>query len=286
MKIAFTKILLLTIVTTLLSSCAFFYGDNQRKGTSSSLVDYLYPDGQVPPKHEEVIPNLHLPLRVGLAFVPSQQYGSPTLPEAKKMALLEKVKKNFSSLDYVKEIVIVPETYMRSSKGFEGVDQIARLYGIDVMALVSYDQVSVTTETKSSILYWTIVGAYFIKGNENKSTTFVDTAVFDVASRKMLLRAPGVSDTEKSSTLVEVTEGARQNSEEGFELAMTNMSANLAVELDGFKERIKQDKSVQITRSEGYGGGGAIQFPLLLALAAFLAGRGLLRAYLRGQSKK
>ncbi len=191
------------------------------------------------------------------------------LPEAKKTQLLEAVKQKFAGLDYVKEIIIVPETYMRSSKGFEGVGQIARLYSLDIVALVSYDQVAVTSETKSSILYWTIVGAYFIKGNQNQATTFVDTAVFDVNSRKMLFRAPGVSDTQQTSTLVEVDQVNREAREKGFELAMMDMSNNLAAELDRFKEKIKEDKSVQITHREGYGGGGGIQWPLLLTVIGF-----------------
>ncbi len=191
------------------------------------------------------------------------------LPEAKKTQLLEEVKQKFVGLDYVKEIVIVPETYMRSSKGFEGVGQIARLYGLDIVALVSYDQVTVTSETKSSVLYWTIVGAYFIKGNQNQATTFVDTAVFDVNSRKMLFRAPGVSDTQQSSTLVEVNQASRAAREKGFELAMQDMSNNLAAELDLFKEKIKQDKSVHIAHRQGYGGGGGMQWPVLLLIIGF-----------------
>ena len=62
------------------------------------------------------------------------------------------------------------------------------------MALVSYDQVANTSEKTSSLLYWTIVGAYVVKGNKNDVQTFVDTAVFDMATRKLLFRAPGVSD--------------------------------------------------------------------------------------------
>ena len=34
-----------------------------RNGTSSSLVDYLYPEGQEPPDVEQTIPYLVLPLR-------------------------------------------------------------------------------------------------------------------------------------------------------------------------------------------------------------------------------
>jgi rhombotail lipoprotein len=270
MRIMINKAILFAITALLLTSCATYFGQGDRRGASSSLVDYLYPGGQIPPKHEETTPHLSLPLTVGLAFVPSQKSSSFSLPEAKKTQLLENVKKNFVGLDYVTEIVVVPETYMRSSKGFEGVGQIARLYGLDIVALVSYDQVAVTSDTKSSILYWTIVGAYFIKGNQNQATTFVDTAVFDVNSRKMLFRAPGVSEIQKSSTLVEVNQADRETREKGFELAMVDMSKNLTVELDRFKEKIKEDKSVQITHRQGYGGGGGVQWPILLILAGLL----------------
>lgn len=203
MKSILSKVALLMVLTAQLTACVTGYADG-RRGVSSSLVDYLYPEGEVPPKYEETTPHLRLPLTVGLAFVPSQKSNGFSLPEAKKVQLLEEVKRNFSNLEYVREINIIPDTYMRSAKGFDGAQQIARLYGLDVMALVSYDQVATSTETKSSLLYWTIVGAYLIKGNENQVTTFVDTAVFDMQSRKMLLRAPGVSETRLTSTLVEV----------------------------------------------------------------------------------
>jgi len=267
MKTSISKIYVVSIATLFLTSCTSYFSHESRRGVSSSLVDYLYPDGQIPKKHEETMPHLRLPIKVGLAFVPSQRGGSISLPEAKKSQLLEGVKKKFSGLNYVKEIKIIPETYMRSSKGFEGVGQIARLYGLDIVALVSYDQVIFTSEMKSSVLYWTIVGAYLIKGNQNQATTFIDTAVFDVNSRKMLFRAPGVSDIKKSSTLMQVSQVSNKTKEMGFKLAMTDMSSNLANELSRFKEKIKNDKSVKITLRQGYGGGGGIQWPLLLILA-------------------
>lgn len=268
MKSKLTQFGLLIVMALHLSACVSGFGSDGRRGVSSSLVDYLYPEGQVPPKYEETTPHLRLPLVVGLAFVPSQKNSEFALPEAKKMQLLEQVRERFGGLEYVRDITIIPDTYMRSSKGFEGVDQIARLYGLDVMALVSYDQVAVSSETKSSLLYWTIVGAYFIKGNQNQVTTFVDTAVFDVNSRKMLLRAPGVSEAQRSSTLVEVNQVNRAARSEGFELAMADMSSNLAVELNRFRDRIKKDKSVQVSRRQGYsGGGGALQWPLVMLLA-------------------
>lgn len=265
MQSVFRRLSALVGICLLVTSCAGYMGDH-RRGVSSSLVDYLYPDGEIPPKHDQTTPHLTLPLTVGLAFVPAQDFASFMIPEAQKMQLLEEVKKKFADLDFIKEIVVIPETYLRSSKGFEGIGQIARLYGLDVVALVSYDQVSVTSETTSSLLYWTIVGAYVIKGNENSATTFVDTAVFDVRSRKMLFRAPGVNETSKKSTLIGVDASERDTREEGFELAMADMSTNLAAEIDRFKQKIKEDKSVQISHSEGYGGGGAVPLPVLLLL--------------------
>lgn len=267
MKLTLSKLALILATALCLTACVTGFGGDGRRGVSSSLVDYLYPEGEVPPKYEETVPHLRLPLSVGLAFVPSQQNSAFELSEARKMQLLEQVRQKFSVLDYVREITIIPDTYMRSAKGFTGAQQIARLYGLDVMALVSYDQVASSTETKSSLLYWTIVGAYLIKGNENQVTTFVDTAVFDMQSRKMLLRAPGVSETKLSSTLVEVDKVNRKARDLDFALAMQDMSDNLAFELDRFKQRVKQDKSVEVSHRAGYGGGGALQWPLVILLA-------------------
>ncbi|HEY5655195.1 MAG TPA: hypothetical protein VIS04_05100, partial [Woeseiaceae bacterium] len=59
----------------ILAGCSSFwslYSGQSRRGVSSSLVDYLYPEGQEPPAYSEQIPRLELPLRVGLAFVPSR----------------------------------------------------------------------------------------------------------------------------------------------------------------------------------------------------------------------
>ena len=73
MKSILIKLGLLFVVVLQLSACVTGFGSDGRRGVSSSLVDYLYPEGQVPPKYEETVPHLRLPLTVGLAFVPSQK---------------------------------------------------------------------------------------------------------------------------------------------------------------------------------------------------------------------
>jgi rhombotail lipoprotein len=259
----------------LLTGCAGLFGQGNREGVSSSLVDYLYPEGEKPPEQTAVTPNLELPLTVGIAFVPT--YGNAALSEAERMNLLNKVKSHFEGREYIREIAVIPEAYMRSGRGFQSLEQVARLYNLDVVALVSYDQVAHTDERTSSFLYWTIVGAYVVKGNENDVNTFVDTAVFDVASNKLLFRAPGVSDITSSTTYVEMDADRRATQQKGFEQAMADMTVNLDKELDVFKERIREDQSVRISytpsyRSSGGSGGGGTSGIVALTVLALLIG--------------
>jgi rhombotail lipoprotein len=261
-------LLLFIFMTT---ACAGLLGSSRREGVSSSLVDYLYPEGEQPPPPTGQFPQLQLPLRIGLAFVPAGYGNSQGLSEAERMKMLNDVKTTFTGRDFIEEIAVIPQAYMGTGRGFTALEQTARLYDLDVMALVSYDQVANTSEKTSSLLYWTIVGAYVVKGNKNDAQTFVDTAVFDIATRKLLFRAPGVSEIQSSATLVDQAQDMRVIQRKGFEQAMADMTKNLDAELARFKERIRTDGSVKVTRATGSsGGGGAIDAGLLALLASFL----------------
>ena len=263
--------LTLSLASLALVSCTSFWQlgtGSTRKGVSSSLVNYLYPAGEEPPPYNETVPRLELPLRVGIAFVPpSSNLDIPGLSEATKIGLLEKVRAQFLDRDYISDIQVIPDSYMRGSRGFTGLEQIARLYGVDIVALVSYDQVVATDDTKSSILYWTIIGAYFIEGSRNDVQTFVDTAVFDLATKKLMIRAPGIDKATQKSTLVESSQELRTARSDSFGRAMADMTTNLEAELDRFELRLKEDPTVaQVDSSAMPGGGGAIGFASVLAL--------------------
>ena len=247
--------------------------NNNRQGVSSSLVDYLYPDGEIPEQPSDELPTLKVPLRIGLAFVPGSDAAG--FNESRKQQLLEKVKLHFMKYPFIDEIQIIPETYLSARRGFTTVGQVARLYGVDVMALVSYDQVIHTDDTKASLLYWTIVGAYFIKGSQFDTATFVDTAVFDVSTRKLLFRAPGVDDLEATATLINSPEALREARTKSFENAVTNMVTNLDKEMSGFKDRInnKQDKVANVSYRADYNGGGAMLWCLVLLFVPITARR-------------
>ena len=230
--------LTLSLASLALVSCTSFWQlgtGSTRKGVSSSLVNYLYPAGEEPPPY--------------------------------KIELLEKVRAQFLDRDYISDIQVIPDSYMRGSRGFTGLEQIARLYGVDIVALVSYDQVVATDDTKSSILYWTIIGAYFIEGSRNDVQTFVDTAVFDLATKKLMIRAPGIDKATQKSTLVESSQELRTARSDSFGRAMADMTTNLEAELDRFELRLKEDPTVaQVDSSAMPGGGGAIGFASVLAL--------------------
>ncbi|MFT7561027.1 MAG: rhombotail lipoprotein [Flavobacteriales bacterium] len=262
------KIFIIIFVLITLSSCSAVLSDNTGKKTvSSSLIDFLYPDKGSRSEHKPELPVLKLPVKVGLAFVPSEGWGSSEIYNGDQVELLEKVKKSFLQYEYIDRIEVIPSTYLKGGEGFTTLEQVARLYDIDVIALVSYDQVTQSVENNAALLYWTIVGMYVIPGNENSIRTFVDTAVFDIQSKKMLFRAPGINKLEKRTTAVGIDETLSKKSLEGFDLAVTDMIANLDSELGRFKARVKEENVAKIEHREGYSGGGSFApYSLLLLL--------------------
>ncbi|GAB3052343.1 rhombotarget lipoprotein [Simiduia litorea] len=261
------------MLIALLGCSSFVNEGSNRNAVSSSLVDYLYPNKDDRNEVKPDLPLLQLPVKVGLAFVPSSGY-SPRqqLSIAQEMALLEKVKTSFSAYDYIDRIDLIPSTYLRNGRGFDALEQLARLHDVDVMALVSYDQVMQTIDNNASLLYWTIVGLYVIPASDNSIQTFVDTAVFDVKSRKMLFRAPGVNRIDQRSTAIGVADTMTENSFKGFDTAVQDMVVNLDAELGRFKDRVKNEKIAKVEHRAGYSGsGGAIDFIFLgLMLCACL----------------
>ncbi|MBW4965467.1 rhombotarget lipoprotein [Pseudoalteromonas sp. CR1] len=246
------------LMVFLLTSCSALVSNHSNKNTrSSSLVDFLYPNKDSRAAYKPEIPVLKLPVTVGISFVPSKEWRANGIESQNEVALLEKVKKSFLQYDYIDRIEVIPSTYLKGGEGFSALEQVGRLYDVDVMALVSYDQVTQTYENNAALLYWTIVGMYVIPGNENTIQTFVDTAVFDIKSKKMLFRAPGISKLEKRTTAIGIDETLNEKSLEGFNLAVIDMSLNLDAELARFKTRVKEEKIAKIENKDGSSSAGA-----------------------------
>jgi len=261
----------LIVIFSILGACTMLENGNQRV-VESSLVNYLYPDhsvAMVTNRAEREIPNIMLPTKIGIAFVPTAYHsGHSPLSESFQIELLQDVKAQFQQYDFIQEIEIIPTTYLKPQGGFVNLQQVARIHDVDLMALVSYDQVQKKYLRDSSIMYLTIVGAYIFKGETIAAETFIDTAVFDVRTETLLLRAPGLSSKRKNSTALQNERVKDSVTQQGFQLAIDDMNVNLEQELEQFKEKVKAGKKVKVRYAEGYSGGGqtSLFFLLLLVL--------------------
>ncbi len=268
----------LSVAGLLLGGCETFWfaGNNEkiRQGQSSSLVEYLYPHGE-PPVPDNALPHLDLPIRVGIAFVPTRIGSGPSAKE--KHELLDRVAVSFADRPFVENIEVIPDVYLRSRRGTLGLRQIAHLHNVDVMALVSYDQLSISAERDSAILYWTVVGALFIKGNSNEVHTMIDTAVFDANSSKLLMRAPGVSKQSRNSNLIDNAQTLRQLNFEGFSRSTDDMIVNLDDALENFRTEVQEGQRAEVTWKAGHGGGGQTDLALLALLTLLLSAKLLRR---------
>jgi rhombotail lipoprotein len=248
---------------------------------SSSLVDFLYPQaagGTVP--RQDTVPELRLPLRVGLAFLPARD-GRPALDAARQDQLLERIRQHFSDRRFVNEIVIIPDYYLAQRRGFEGLEGVQRLYGVDVMALVSYDQAVHGDENGWSLGYVTIVGAFVLKGDRYDISTLVDLAVVDPLSRSLVLRAGGVDVRHGNSTLIDADRETRDAGVQGFGAATDQMIEHFDVALAHMETEVRAgkanvrvvNKSNNMVPSRGGGGAGALSWTWVTLLALAVARR-------------
>jgi len=294
-------VLLVAILALSLTACRVFERSETR--ASTSLVGFLYPTGAPPPR-ENSIPQLRLPVRVGLAFLPSRAGMEPVgLEAARRDELLERIRQRFADRKFVSDIVIVPDYYLKGSGGFESpqgiqplygvrggggfesLQGVQRLYDVDVMALVSYDQVTYRDDNKWSLGYLTIVGAYVVKGTRHDVTTLMDLAVVDPASRSILLRAGGTDDRHGATTLIDANRESRRFRGDSFDRATDELIEHFDTALTKFETDVRTGKaSVQVVHRDGRGGGGALDPSWLVLLATGFLGKVLrARAVVRAQ---
>ncbi|MGC1459767.1 MAG: rhombotarget lipoprotein [Steroidobacteraceae bacterium] len=241
--------------------------------SSSSLVDFLYPGRLPPPATEQ--PQLKIPLRVGLAFLPSANAQAAGLDEAQKETLLERIKQRFASRKFVTDIVVLPDYYLSGHRGYAGLNGVQRLYGVDVIALVSFDQETHLDQNNWSLAYLTIVGAYVVKGSRHDVSTLVDLAVVDPESRQLIIRAGGTDVRHGNTTLIDAARKARETDITGFDAATDQMIEHFDAALSKFEADVRSGTapirvvSKNATGAPGGGGalGGGFIGLLLLAVA-------------------
>jgi rhombotail lipoprotein len=260
-----------------LGGCSWMFNSQhfgRGQQSSTPLVDFLYADGKVP--EQDAQPELQLPIRVAVSFLPGGSGPGNASPGAiEREQVLTALRAHFKALPYVSEIVIVPDYYLHAGKGdgLMQIEQLSRLHRADLFALVSYDQVQNSFQNKRSLAYWTIVGAYLVRGDRNETHTLLDVAVIDPKSRTLVMRAGGTSAIQGNVTAVDagrhsVAQGAR-----GFELATEQLIANFSRELTDFEQRVRDGTApVKVVRQGAKsGGGGALDLAMMALLSGCLA---------------
>lgn len=261
---------------------------NRHAQNSTSLIEYLYPNGASAPR-DNAQPQLQLPLRVGLAFLPSRGPEAENgLDAAHKEALLEEIRKRFITRKFVAEIVVIPDYYLQGKEGFAGLQGVQRLYSVDLMALVSYDQVAHEDSNDWSLGYATILGAYFLKGTRHDVSTLVDLAVVDPATHSLVLRAGGYDNRHGDVTLMDEPRRLREAAAAGFTAATRQMIEHFDGALTAFESEVREGKAnVRVVSNKNTaGGGGSLEGWWLLALLPLAAAQGCARMRTHGRQMR
>jgi rhombotail lipoprotein len=272
------RLMTLATLSLMLGGCAWMDDVRGRTAQASTpLVDFLYTDGRVP--EQDAQPELHLPIRVAVSFLPGASGPRGFQPGAiDRGKVLTAVREHFKSLPYVSEIVIIPDYYLQSGKGdgLAQIEQLSRLYRIDLFALVSYDQIQNSYQNDRALAYWTIVGAYFVRGDRNETHTLLDMAVIDPVSRALVMRAGGTSALAGNVTGVEAEHHSVAQSTRGFELATAQLITNFSRELADFEQRVRDGTApVKVVRQGSKSGGSGALDPLLLAALLAMVAMGI-----------
>lgn len=252
--------LLLATLLALTAGCASMDNTTRQRQVASVLA-YLFPGTDKAPATPEAVAEIKVPFRIGVAFVPDTLDPKFRLPENDRMKLATQVGTAFSGYPFIREIVPVPSLYLEPAGGFANLDRVAALLKLDVMALISFDQVQNSGANGWSFLYWTGIGAYAIDGDQYDILTSVETTVFDVKSRQLLMRAGGISNRKGKATMVGFTEEARAARSQGFDEAVKEMIGKLHTEVRAFRERAPKDPHIRLVLPPGYDAGASAPRP-------------------------
>lgn len=234
-----------------LAGCAAMEQGNKQRQVAS-VLSFLFPGKSEPPAPTSQVAVLNVPFRVGVAFVPDSAKAEVRLSETERQALASKVREAFAAFPFVSRIETVPSLYLEPGGGFANLERVAALLNLDVIALLSYDQVQHADASGWSFLYWTGVGAYVIEGDKFEVLTAVECTVFDIRSHRLLMRAAGTATNKGGATMVGFSEKAREARGRSFAEAMDGMIGSLRAEVQAFRERAPKDPMIKLVLPPGY----------------------------------
>ena len=265
--IRFMIMSLVALTAVLAAGCGGMGGGQHRR--SANLSAFIYPAGSPKPDAAPVSA-LPVPLRVGMAFVPvdgcstnnsfayasagpnyanastgcrdpNPNYAYPPnrlISENEHLELMKQICGGLGQYPALKSAELVSSDYVVARGGFDNLDRLRSLYGLDVIILLSYDQVQFTDEGMLTLSYWTIVGAYMVPGEKIDTRTVMEAAAYDIANRRLLFRASGEGRIKGSSTPINLSEQLRVESNKSFQMAAARLAAALSREVEAFAKKL------------------------------------------------
>jgi len=248
------------LVAVIASGCGSMAAKQSKQ--TASVVDYLYSGQQPQEKMQRAsIAELNIPLRIGIAFVPGVADPRFGITEVEQIRWSTQIKAAFEKYPFVGELVVIPTRYLNNGGGFENLRQLATLFNLEVIALLSYDQIQFSEPNKLSVTYWTGIGAYLVPGDQYDIHTVLETTVFDIRTRKLLFHAPGTSTVKGSSTWIKLSDSSRQARAEGFDKALQQLIPNVDAALQAFRKQAQDDPAIRLSVPAGYDPNALRQLP-------------------------
>jgi rhombotail lipoprotein len=99
---------------------------------NTSIIRFLGADENTIKIQENVEPTITVPLKVGIAFAPSLDYGEG-FPENERMNLMQQIASQFKEYKFVESIELIPSLYLEEGGGFSNLDKLRQLFDIDVI---------------------------------------------------------------------------------------------------------------------------------------------------------
>lgn len=245
------SIVAMVLVAVIASGCGSMA--MQQSKQNASLVDYLFSGQQPPEKLQQAsITELNIPMRIGIGFVPGVADPKFGITEVEQIRWSTQIKAAFEKYPFVGELVVIPAAYLKSGGGFDNLRQLATLFNLEVIALLSYDQIQFSEPNKLSMMYWTGIGAYLVPGDQYDIHTVLEATVFDIRTRKLLFRAPGTSTVKGSAAWIKFSDSSRQARSEGFDKALQQLIPNVDAALQAFRKRAQDDPAIKLSLPAGY----------------------------------
>lgn len=230
----------LVLAAAALAGCEMGFKERDQQRHGASVMEYLYPgESTTATVAPADLTQLRVPLRIGVAFVPSGALASAGATDTQQQQLLAGVVKAFERYPFVGELKMIPSQYLRAAGGFPDLQRAATVFDVDVVALLSYDQVQFTEKNRASAWYWTLIGAYVVNGDQYDVHTLIEASVMDVKSRRLLFRAAGTSVAKGESTMSNIAEATRAARSAGFRQAVDQLIPNLQAALAVFREKAR-----------------------------------------------